>query len=62
MSCVGMLLSITPFYVASLAKEQLPEKVEMFFIITMLLSFIVFAFSLILPIKKRERIKEFDEL
>ena len=62
MSSFSMLLSLSPFYVASLAEERLPSGVETFFMITMLISFIVFSLSLILPIRKKERIKDFDEL
>ena len=62
MSVLTMLLAIMPFYVAELAEEQLPNSIENFFLIVMLLGFTAFAFSIILPSKKKERTKDFDEL
>ena len=62
MSIFTMLLAVMPFYVAELAEEQLPNRVENFFLVVMFLGFTAFAFSIILPSKKKERIKDFDEL
>lgn len=62
MSIFTMLLSVTPFYVAEIVEEQLPNRVENFFLVVMFLGFTAFAFSIILPSKKKERTKDFDEL
>lgn len=47
-SVLMMLISIIPFYLVEIYGEQLPSRVENFFIITFLLAFILFSLALIM--------------
>ena len=47
-SVLMMLISIIPFYLVEIYGEQLPLRVEKFFIITFLLAFIMLALALIM--------------
>ena len=47
-SILMMLISIIPFYLVEIYEEQLPSRVENFFITTFLLAFILFSLALIM--------------
>ena len=47
-SVLMMLISIIPFIISELYQEQLPSRVEKFFVFTFLLAFIMLALALIM--------------
>ena len=47
-SVLMMLISIIPFYLVEIYEEQLPSRVEKFFVFTFLLAFIMLALALIM--------------